>query len=492
MGPSTFADGIPYPMTGPIPASTPSPAASPAPVTPTCASTTVVTPTGSPGPAGTPIGRFIATYTIVKRDESQVRLVGRTGRAARGVAFTANRVTALNFVTYSSTSVDETASGNGTFMINGSVYVRGNWSFKGNSRQLNNLPIVSADTPPYENQTFVCGNLDLQGNPQIGTPTQPMSGIHIAGSVVGSGSTACSSTRGLCTNLLDNVVPDIRLSGFSTIVTSTKSGETYTNALEGPSGLPHLSILQRSGSIWNPVASQTDLTFASAFWRLPKVGRLSRCQAASPDNSDLAAVLNDCAAMYDGSTGVFYVAGNQTIYVPGAVRVGRDVLYRVDDNPAGSRAGGDASTIIVACEAGNGCNPTTSSPSLAFEATEMFRAQLPASGTGTSSPSQDLLALIVNGRSEFDLSGSPSDQAVNLVLVNGCTSGLPAACCTTCIKKNFFFHGALVARSLIFNQNVDLFQVPDLSTYVPAVVRGLLHDASSASVIARRWREIGF
>ncbi|MBM3450362.1 MAG: hypothetical protein FJX78_05195, partial [Armatimonadetes bacterium] len=115
LGPSTFADGIPYPMTGPIPASTPSPAASPAPVTPTCASTTVVTPTGSPGPAGTPIGRFIATYTIVKRDESQVRLVGRTGRAARGVAFTANRVTALNFVTYSSTSVDETASGNGTF-----------------------------------------------------------------------------------------------------------------------------------------------------------------------------------------------------------------------------------------------------------------------------------------------------------------------------------------------------------------------------------------
>jgi hypothetical protein len=493
MGPSTFPDGLSYPLAGPIPVSTPTPAPSPAPVTPACSATRVVTPGGGAGAAGAEMGRFIATYVMVGANEIQVRVVGKTGRAARGVVFSAARLTALDFVTYSSTSVDATASGNGTFTINGSVYIRGDWSFKGNSAQLNNRPVTSADTAPYDNQTYVCGNLDLQGNPQIGTPSQKMAGTHIGGAIVGSGTTSCESRRGICTQLLDNAVPDIRLADVTTIVTSTKSGATYTNNLEGGTGLPNLSFLERSGAVWNAVSGRTSLTFdGTTSWRLPKAGRVTQCQTASPDNSDLAAVMTECSALYNAATGVLHVAGNQVIYVPGSVTVSRDVLYRVDNNPTAGRVSGDPSTIIVACEAGNTCNPATSTPTLGLQATEMFRAQLPASGAGSSFPTQDMIAFIVNGKSQFDLSGSASDQEVNVVLVAGCAASLPLARCDTEIKKNFYFHGTLVARSLVFKQNVDLFQMPDMNMHVPAVVRGLLRDASTASVIPRRWREIGF
>jgi hypothetical protein len=489
MGPGTYAEGMPFPVTGPIAVTTPGGSSTPA----ACASASVNNPgAGSVGAAGASAGRIFVTYQMVGASEIQVRVAAMASRASRGVQFTARRVSAADFAAYSSTSVDALSSGNGTFTINGSVYVRGDWSFKGQSRQLNNRPIRSTDTAPYDNQSYVCGNLHLQGNPQIGTPSERMFAIHIAGAITGSGTTSCSSSAGLCTQLLDNVVPDIQMGDVGARVAQIKSSTLYTNDLAGGGSLPNLAILELDGATWTPRAGRTDLVFGETSWRLPKRGRATECAAASPDNSNLATVLSECSALYVGSTHVLYVAGGQTIYVPGKVEVDQDVSYRIDTNPSAARVANDASTLVIACEAGNGCSPTNSSPSLAFEVDKMIRAQLPASGAGTSFPSQDLLGVIVNGKTEFDLNGNASSQEVNLMLVGGCSVSLPASRCTTSIEKNLYFYGSLIARSLVFKQNVDVFQVPDLTTYVPASILDLLVDPVGTAVVMRQWREIGF
>ncbi|MCS7172446.1 MAG: hypothetical protein N0A24_03405 [Armatimonadetes bacterium] len=176
---------VPYPRYGAVAVSATSP---PGGISePVCAARTVTGPAASPVPLPPEesFGRYtVAVLEVPGSNQIRLRAVGRVGRATRGFAFTVSRVTPADFVSYSALRVDATRVGNGTFRIHGSVYVRGDWEFKGNSQQLNDRPVSDGDRendPVYDNQTFVCGNLILQGNAQIGTANRPMLGVHISG-----------------------------------------------------------------------------------------------------------------------------------------------------------------------------------------------------------------------------------------------------------------------------------------------------------------------
>jgi hypothetical protein len=98
-------------------------------------------PRHPPLPEQESFGRYTVTVEgAPEPGKVTLRAVGQVGRATRGFTFTVERVTPADFVSYSALRVDATRVGNGTFRIHGSVYVRGNWEFHGNSRQLNDRP----------------------------------------------------------------------------------------------------------------------------------------------------------------------------------------------------------------------------------------------------------------------------------------------------------------------------------------------------------------
>jgi hypothetical protein len=486
---------------------------------PPCAAVSV-TPVASPSP-GPQQGGSIGTYTVQVLEtpppepgKISLRAIGRVGRAVRGFDFTVERVTPADFVSYSSLRVDATRVGNGTFRIHGSVYVRGNWEFHGNSQQLNDRPVSDSDSadPVYDNQTFVCGDLVLNGNPQIGEQSRPMLGVHIAGGVRGAG-----RARDIYALLQDKVVPDIRLGSVPVAVACIKgtlsteecqnagfgSLHAYTNELSGGQ-LVVLRPPSGQETSWQRDTTQTsNLTLGSQSWRIPKRGQQSACASTS---LTLAQVLGPCAAYYDHSSGKLYVAAGQVIYIPGSLSVQRDTDYRVDDDPsqacnpaAGSSdpcRPGDGAMFVVACEGGTGCDPSSSSPAYGLDVREMLRAQRPASSgpfyPQTTFPSRDLLAILVHGRVRFGLSGNPANQEINAVVVSGCDTSLPPERCDLTMQKNLQLYGSVISRLLVFEQNVDLFQVPDLRRYLPFSLDQFLSAPGGAAVVVTQWREVGF
>lgn len=487
------------------------------PTQPACAAAPVF-PVGR-APGELPPSQRIGTYSVevLGQPESgkiRLRAVGRVGRAARGFEFTVERVTPADFVSYSALRVDATRVGNGTFRIHGSVYVRGDWEFKGNSQQLNDRPISEEDTqnPVYDNQTFVCGNLVLQGNAQIGMPSAPMLGVHIAGRRIDRGGAA--EIHAL---LQDAVVPDVRLASVPQAVACVKGAgnksacdqnfpglwNAYDNSLDTSGGSTRVRLYVWRGSSWNERLSP-NLELGSEEWRIPKGGREDACRRHER-GAPIGAVLEDCAAYYDGSSRL-YVGAGQVIYIPGSLSVLRDVDYRVDDNPTQACdppqgdsdpcGPDDASMFVVACEAGTVCAPTLSSPGYGFDLQEMLRAHHPAS-TGpfypnTTFPSRDLLAFLVHGRVRFGLSGNPANQEVNAVVVSGCDTGLPPERCDLTMQKNLQLYGSVISRLLVFEQNVDLFQVPDLREYLPFALDQFLNAPGGSAVVVTQWREVGF
>jgi hypothetical protein len=188
--------------------------------------------------------------------------------------------------------------------------------------------------------------------------------------------------------------------------------------------------------------------------------------------------------------------------------VTRDVDYRVDDDPsqpcnpdAGEQQDpckkGDGSLFVVACEAGTPCDPGRSSPAYGLDVREMLRAHRPAKPDQffypqTTFPSHDLLAVLVNGKVRFGLSGNPEQQQVNLVVLSGCEPTLPADRCDLTMQKNLQLYGSVISRLLVFEQNVDLYQVPDLRQYLPITLDNFLAAPGGSAVVVTSWREIGF
>ncbi|MCS7172447.1 MAG: hypothetical protein N0A24_03410 [Armatimonadetes bacterium] len=317
--------------------------------------------------------------------------------------------------------------------------------------------------------------------------------------------------------LQDKVVPDIRLANVQQAIACVKGAgdqagcdqnfpglwQAYTNSLDISGGWARMRLYTWTGGSWTETLS-ADLRLGSTAWRIPKRDRDTACRA-HPQTASLNVVLQDCAAYYDGSSRL-YLGARQVIYVPGSVSVLRDVDYRVDNDPTQSCdptrrdsdpcRPDDASLLVIACEAGTSCHPGNGSPAYGFDVQEMMRAQRPAARglfyPDTTFPSRDLLGVLVHGRVRFGLSGNLANQEINLVVVSGCTANLPPERCDLTMQKNLQLYGSVISRLLVFEQNVDLYQVPDLRRYLPITLDRFLAAPGGSAVVVTQWREIGF
>jgi Tfp pilus assembly protein PilX len=521
---------VPYPHGAAIPVSLPSP-------TPgqqaECASVPVEVGSGGggsgPGPAA--IGTYTVYFNVnsVNGDRSvntlRVRVVGKVGRAQRGVEVVLRRVTVADFVAYSSSTVDSTTqSGSGTFTVHGSVYIRGDWAFKGNSKQLNDQPVSTDDaaSPPYENQTYVCGDLKPQGNADIGTSQQPMKAVHVAGDLRPQGNAQIFANR------IDKAVPDIRLPSVpravkcilgqvdSTVtppINQTNCDRefprlwrSYTNHLIGGDA----RWVQKSGSSYlvGNVPSPLAIDGSTKEFGLPRRGRESQCQAAlTAANRTKRSILQDCAAWYDGA-GNLYVAGGQVVYLPGQLKVSRDVRYRVDDfspsapdDPDAASTQGDASLFVVA--GGSASCVDDRNASLAVES-QVLAWRAAWQGATSSFPRQDLLAFLVKGCAYLSFPGNNAEVDGVFIVgddVGRCNDpnvrgGQPGDLVT---RYRLRLYGAVIAKCLKLQDNppnaynVDWYQVPDLRDYVvSSILGGFLNYSAGSAIIIQQWREIGF
>jgi hypothetical protein len=494
---------------------------------------------GTPPPA-----QQIGTYTVAfhptqRRSDGTLtlRVTGTVGRATRGVEFLAQRVTPAAFVAYSASTVDAQPTGAGTFRIDGSIYIRGDWSFKGNSRQINNRPVTIDDSPPFENQTFVCNNMTMQGNAQIGEPAQPMRAVHVAGSIHRGGS------ADIYTNRMTKNVPDVGLgnverltrcirgvpdgTGAAAINQTNCEAEfgpdsriwnSYTNYARLADGVLRTRWIRHhaTGDPWRPGYAPSPLVFggdtddrggrrddrASPSFALPRGGQEAACLEALADNRPLTAnerlrnILAACSLYFDAPNRVIYVAGNQVIYLHGRVEVNVPIRYRVDNDPgAATQTPNDTSVVVVARE-----ERTDPGYSLLLDRIP-FLAGLRDEERGSRNlhfARSDLLAFVVNGTTRIAGPGgkpvdcaTPSDQEVNAAFITGGDPG------TLAVGQGQMI-GAIMARRLALDatpaaHNFLLCQVPDMRKLLgPTLVGQFLNDPRHTTVIMQNWREVGF
>jgi len=519
---------VPYPQTGPISVTTPNPGTGSS--TAECASVGV-NPGGSGDGGMLPPSRAIGTYTVAfhqSRDRNvntlRVRATGRVGRAQRGVEVLLRRVTVGDFVAYSSSTVDSTTqSGSGTFTVHGSVYIRGDWAFKGNSKQLNDRPVSEDDaaSPPYENQTYVCGDLKPQGNAHIGTSQQPMKAVHVAGDLRPQGNADIFANR------IDSAVPDIRLPSVPRAAKCIRGQDDntitppidQTNCDREFPGLwnsytNHLSDgnarwIRKSGSSYvrENVPSPLVIARNTEEFGLPKRGGEEECLGAiSAANRTLRSILQHCVAWYDGS-GKLYVAGRQVVYLPGRLEISRELKYRVDDfNPAApndpdaASTRRDASLFVVA----GGSASCVDDRNASLKVGGQVLAWRAASQGSTSFPSEDLLAFLVKGCAYLSFPGNNAEVDGVFIVgddVGRCNDpnvrgGQPGDLVT---RYRLQLYGAVIAKCLKLQDNppnaynVDWYQVPDLRDYVASsILGGFLNYSAGSAIIIQQWREIGF
>ncbi len=473
----------------------------------------------------------IGTYTVFFHPSEQrtpdgntlrLRVVGKVGRATRGIDAVVRRVTVGDFVAYSASTVDSTTqSGSGTFRVHGSVYIRGDWAFKGNSAQLNDRPVTSADgaSPPYENQTYVCGDLRLQGNADIGEPNRPMKAVHIAGEQILQGNAA-----NIFANRIDKAVPDIELPSVPRAVKCIKGMEDDSvappiNEANCNSEFPGLWAgytnelnrwIRKSGGSWVAEDVASLLTVADDEFAIPKRGKEGECQGTlAAGGSSIRTILEACAAWYRQSGGqrILYVAGKQVIYLPGRLRLARDVRYRVDDfsaldpdDPDAAMTEGDTSFFVI--EGGGATCANENEASLRVEG--QLLAWERGSQSPTSFPGRDLLGFVANGCAYISFPGNNAE--VDAVLIVGAetgqcgdpnvSGGQPGDLVT---RYRLQLYGAVIAKCLKLQDNppnaynVEWYQVPDLRQYIgSSLLGGFVNHRRGSAIIILRWREIGF
>jgi hypothetical protein len=507
---------VPYPNTAAVAVQVPPPATGGGGVDVACGTALVNVGTGVGGGTPPPVQQ-IGTYTVVFHPTQArtdgtltLRVTGNVGRATRGVEFVARRVTPAAFVAYSASTVQAVAAGAGTFEISGSIYIRGDWSYKGNSRQFNSRPVTSADakSEPFENRTFVCNNLAMQGNAQIGEPTRPMRGVHVGGSIIQGGS------ADIHTNRMNKAVPDIGLGDVERLTRCIRGAlpqaecdaefgpgmwDSYTNHLVG--GQTRWVVHRVQGNQpaeWVLENAPSHLVFdRTTRFALPRRGQEALCRARLIAGQPLEAVLAVCALYYrppddDRPEGHIHVAGNQVIYVHGRITTEAPIRYRVDDRPGlEAQTQRDTSIIVVGCE---GCGGGQDS-------VHLNRQRFLAWNRGSQDPffaHSDLLAFLVNGQARIRGQGqsgpctTPSEQEVNAAFVVG---GNPGRLISHYRPQ---VHGSLIAHTLVLDEppramNFWWCQVPDIGELLgPTLVAQFLNNPRYSTVIMQNWREVGF
>ncbi len=443
-----------------------------------------------------------------------VRVIGRVGRASRTIEFLAHRLTAGDMTTYSANDVvlnDPTATGAGNVEVHGSLYVRGSLGIKAVKTGIyNDRPLFSIETDPYCNQLWVKGTLDMtKGNPTVGTPAQPMWGVHAAQILL-------KRNQYIYTRSLDNDVPDIPYPDVQGYVNGLKATQEYANALSGND----LIICHKDDGTFDPspltsanlqlgpierVPGTPDATPHTYYFPTRDYWNTLSPQQCGPnlDTAPNAWVMKwECPA-YCRTNGWGYHYFNSDlkdhpVLVNGKLIINLNVRVEgmgtiVVDYPDQTKWAMDSGDSSGKDPTGTSSDPGPCLPSFSCQIlTTTPASQGFACPTSTSMPCQDLAVFIVNGNVRLSGSSTDSNQENDVIIVAGDWDdpGDPSDPVHLFVStKRVVVYGIVIANKLDTSQNPDFRQVADIANYMPFPLAQLL-GSSGGSVIVRVWREI--
>ncbi len=396
-------------------------------------------------------------------DTIWIRTLGTAGSATRSIEVLLHRLTPLDFSVYSAQTF-QVSNGGGNVTLHGSAYFYKDLGLKAvNTGIYNDRQLLSTDLPPYTNQLYVKGTLDMStGNSNVGTLPQPMYGVH-----AGALNLKNNGTQNLYTLELDNTVPSIPYPNVGGYITSVLTNQTYGNLLAV--NQLTMAICTNTGGVWTP-SYTAGLTFGATEFTIP-----TKTYLVCDNNATLPA---NYMAHWNPSATVPLTLNssyqNSPILVPGAVVMNQTVTYSGVGTFVVETLGGGNGVVINAGQILSS-NPASHSS-----------GSNPCNYTNPSSmPQSDLLAFVVAGNVLLTGSGSTCSQENDVVVIAGASG---TSTFTTTNKVNMY--GVVITEQLDTTQNPDFFQIPDILQYMPGPVATVATFNTTMPVVIWQWREL--
>jgi hypothetical protein len=403
--------------------------------------------------AGSP---YNPTHTI------WIRVIGKSGVATRSIEVLLHRLTPLDFSVYSAQSYT-VSNGGGNVTLHGSAYFYQDLGLKAVQTGIyNDRQIVSTDLPPYTNQLYVKGTLDMsKGNSNVGTQSQPMYGVHAGGLSLKN-----NGTQNLNTLELDNVVPSIPYPNVAGYISSLLANKTYGNALTPNQA--QLVICTGSG----PYTAQnvTDVTFGSTYFFIPTQANAG-CTGAPSSSANYMLVWNPSQSV---PLTLNSAQQSAAVFIPGVVVINQSVKYT------------GIGTLVVQSTSGSTGLDTSAGQILASDPGSYSDGLNPCGYPNPSTmPHTDLLAFIVAGNVSMQGSGNTCSQEQDVVIIAGASG---TSTFTSSFKVNIY--GVVITEQLDTTQNPDFYQMPDILQSVPAPVSTVATFNTTMPVVMWEWREL--
>ena len=391
-----------------------------------------------------------------------IRVIAKNGTATRSIETLLHRLTPLDFSVYSAQSYT-VSSGGGNVTLHGSAYFYQNLGLKAVKTGIyNDRQIQSSDLPPYTNQLYVQGTLDMStGNSTVGTLSQPMYGVH-----AGSLNLKNNGTQNLNTLELDNVVPSIPYPNVAGYITSLLTNKTYGNALNV--GQTQLVICTGSGPY--TASTLTDVTFGSTYFFVPTQANAG-CTGAPSSSANYMVI-------WDPSQSVPLTLNSAQqstpVFIPGVVVINQNVTYT------------GIGTLVVQSTSGTTGLNTSSGQILASNPASYSNGLNPCGyPSPTTMPQTDLLAFIIAGNVSMQGSGQTCSQEQDVVIIAGASG---TSTFTSSFKVNIY--GVVITEQLNTTQNPDFYQMPNILQYIPAPVSTVATYNATMPVVVWQWREL--
>ncbi len=403
-----------------------------------------------------------AAGTYNPADNIWIRAIGQAGSATRSIEVLLHRLTPLDFSVYSAQSF-QVNNGGGNVTMHGSAYFYNDLGLKAVLTGIyNDRQILSTDLPPYTNQLYVKGTLDMStGNSTVGTLSQPMYGTH-----AGTLNLKNNGTKNLYTLELDNIIPNIPYPNVAGYISSLLTNKTYGNVLSGPQ--TQLAICTGSGPYTQTWTA--DVTFGSSYFFVPTQANAG---CTNPPSSPATYML-----IWDPSQPVPLQLNSAQqsapVFIPGVVKITQNVSYS------------GIGTLVVQTTTGTTGLDTGSGQILASNPASYSNGLNPCGYPNPSTmPKTDLLSFIVAGNINMQGAGSTCSQEQDVVIIAGASG---TSTFTSSFKVNVY--GVVITEQLNTTQNPDFYQMPDILQYIPGPVSTLSTFNTTMPVVVWQWREL--
>ena len=396
-------------------------------------------------------------------DTIWIRTIGTAGTATRAIEVLLHRLTPLDFSVYSAQTF-QVNNGGGNVTLHGSAYFYQDLGLKAVQTGIyNDRQIQSTDLPPYTNQLYVKGTLDMStGNSSVGTLSQPIYGVH-----AGALNLKNNGTQNLHTLELDNIVPSIPYPNVAGYITSVLANQTYGNLLAV--NQLTMAICTNTGGVWTP-SYTAGLTFGATEFTIPTKSYLV-CDSNATNPANYMAHWDPGATVPLTLNSSYQ---NSPILVPGAVVINRSVSYS-----------GVGTFVVETLGGGSGIAVNTGQILSSYPASNSSGSNPCGYANPSSMPQSDLMAFIVAGNVLLTGSGSTCAQENDVVIIAGASG---SSTFTSSYKVNMY--GVVITEQLNTTQNPDFYQIPSILQYMPGPVQMVATFNTTMPVVVWQWREL--